>query len=105
MAYTGRGMKAVALVVCAALVAGCFGYNSSAKKWSYVGNTVLIAGGAAAITADRTSSTEPCTSTTGACPYNPPISGAMVAGVLLVVAGIAGIIYTVTRPTVRAPSR
>jgi hypothetical protein len=105
MAYTGRAMKALALVVCAVLTAGCFGYNSSAKKWSYVGDTVLVLGGGAAIAVDRTSSTEPCTTTTGACPYHAPVSGAMVAGVLLVTAGIVGIIYTITRPTLKAPSR
>lgn len=105
MSYTGAEMKAVALVVCTALLAGCFGYSSSAKKWSYVGDTALVLGGAAAIAADRASSPEPCMSTTGACPYNTPIGGAMIAGVMLVTAGLAGILFTATRPTAKPPSR
>lgn len=98
-------MKSVALLVCTALLAGCFGYTTSAKKWSYVGDTALVLGGAAAIAADRTSSPEPCMSTTGACPYNAPIGGAMIAGVVLVTAGLVGILYTATRPTAKPSSR
>ena len=105
MSYTDREMKAVALLVCTALLAGCFGYTSSAKKWSYVGDTVLVLGGGAAIAADRASSPESCNSTTGACPYHAPIGGAMIAGVMLVAAGLVGILYTATRPTAKSSSR
>src|SRR5438093_5964747 len=45
--YTRHSMKVMALVACFAL--GCFGYNSSAKRWAYVGDTILVIGGAAAI--------------------------------------------------------
>jgi len=47
-------MRVVSLVLCVALLAGCFGYNSSAKGWSYVGDAILIAGGAAAAAYDVT---------------------------------------------------
>jgi hypothetical protein len=94
-------MKAVALVVCLALLAGCFGYNSPAKKWAYVGDSVLIAGGGFAIGADVTSSPEKCTSTTGICPYNVPVGGAMIAGIMLVTAGLVGIVYNATRAPVK----
>jgi hypothetical protein len=94
-------MKAVALVACLALLAGCFGYNSPAKKWAYVGDGLLIAGGGVALAADVTSSPEKCTSTTGACPYNAPVGGAMVAGIVLVTAGLVGIIYNATRASVK----
>jgi hypothetical protein len=94
-------MKPVALVAFVALLAGCFGYNSSARKWAYVGDTVLIAGGGAAIAADVTSSPEKCMSTTGACPYNAPVGGAMIAGIVLVTAGVVGIIYNATRAPVK----
>jgi len=101
MSYTRRGMKAVAVLACLALLAGCFGYNSSAKKWAYVGDTVLVVGGGTAIGLDVTSSPDKCTSTTGICPYNAPVGGAMIAGIVLVTAGLAGIIYNVTRAPVK----
>ncbi len=89
-------MKAIALV---ALLAGCFGYNSSAKKWAYVGNAVLIAGGGAAIGADL--ATRPGACTGNNCPYQAPLGGGVVAGAVLVSAGIIGIIYNATRPEVK----
>ena len=94
-------MKAVAVLACVAFVAGCFGYNSSAKKWAYVGDSVLIVGGAAAIASDVTSSPEKCTSMTGICPYNSPVGGAMIAGIVLVTAGLVGIVYNITRAPVK----
>jgi hypothetical protein len=94
-------MKACALVACIALLAGCFGYNSGAKKWAYVGDAILLAGGGATIAAEETSSTPKCTSTTGECPYNAPIGGAMVAGIVLVTAGLVGILYNITRSDVK----
>ena len=101
MAYTARGMKAVALVACIAVLAGCFGYNSSAKKWAYVGDTVLMVGGAATIAVDVTSTPDKCTSMTGICPYNAPVGGAMIAGIVLVTAGLVGIVYNATRAEVK----
>jgi hypothetical protein len=94
-------MKAVALVACIALITGCFGYNSSAKKWAYVGDSVLIVGGAATIAVDVTSSPEKCTATTGICPYNAPVGGAMIAGIVLVTAGVIGMLYNATRTEVK----
>ncbi len=96
-------MKAAALVASIALAAGpgCFGYNSSAKKWAYFGDAVLIAGGGAAIGYGVAfPPTEVCSGP--GCPtYKPPVSGAVVAGALLVAAGIVGIIYNATRAEVK----
>lgn len=94
-------MRGVALVLCAALSTGCFGYNSSSKGWAYAGNTVLILGGAAAITGDVLTKDEPCMGT-GCSDFDLPFGGAMVAGALLVTAGIAGMIINATRPTVKS---
>ncbi len=100
MSYNREGMKAIALV---AMLAGCFGYNSSAKKWAYVGDTLLIAGGGAAIGADFATRPGPCTGNN--CPYQAPVGGGVVAGAVLVTAGLIGIIYNATRPEVKASSR
>jgi hypothetical protein len=80
---------------------GCFGYNKSAKRWSYVGDSVLILGGGGAIAADVLTKTEapPCMGS--ACPYESPITGAMVAGTMLVTAGLVGIVINATRPNVK----
>lgn len=93
----------IALVAC---LAGCFGYNKSAKRWAYAGNTVLILGGGAAIAADILTGDDagPTMSPTGQPqeePYSQPISGGIVAGALLVGAGIVGIIVNATRPNVK----
>jgi len=93
-------MRGVALVCIAALATGCFGYNSSAKKWSYVGDTVLILGGGAAIASDVLSDDAMCTGT-GCSDFDTPFGGAAVAGALLVTAGIVGIVLNATRPTVK----
>ncbi len=91
--------RVVALVACAALLAGCFGYSNSAKKWSYVGDTVLILGGGGAIAADLLTH-EPCEGVS--CPdFDPPFGGGTVAGVVLVTAGIVGMIINATREPVK----
>src|SRR5213078_4192689 len=42
----GTSSRALAaLMACALLLGGCFGYNKSAKRWAYVGDTVLLLGG------------------------------------------------------------
>jgi hypothetical protein len=93
-------MRSVALVVCLGLFAGCFGYNSSAKKWAYVGDSVLMAGGAAAIAGDLATRPGPCMGM--GCPtYTPPFSGALLAGTMLVSAGVFGMLFNATRPTVK----
>ena len=82
-----------------ALLSGCFGYNSSAKHWAYFGDSLLIAGGGAAIGLGITDKTD-C-KTTGASCYSSPVNGPMVAGAMLITAGIVGIIYNVTRAEVK----
>ncbi len=82
------------------VLAGCFGYNQSAKRWSYVGDAILIAGGGTAIALDVTQNKDaPCTGDN--CLYKPSIHGAMVAGVVLVAAGVVGIILNATRDNVK----
>jgi hypothetical protein len=92
-------MKSIAVLAAVTLLAGCFGYNSSAKKWAYVGDVVLIAGGGAAIGADLATRPGPCTG--NSCPYQAPIGGGVVVGSLLVAAGVIGIIYNATRPELK----
>jgi hypothetical protein len=92
-------MKAIALVLCVVLLGGCFGYNSSAKKWSYVGDTVLILGGGGAIAYDLTNKPEACVG--AGCPYMSPIRGGLIAGALLAGAGLFGIIFNATRDNVK----
>jgi len=82
-----------------ALLAGCFAYNKPAKRWAYVGDAALILGGGGAIALDVTSKEEPCMGDN--CPYKSPIHGAMVAGVVLVTAGLVGILFNVTRGNVK----
>lgn|SRR5690554_2362716 len=95
--------KLIALLTVLAFSTGCFGYNKSAKRWSYVGNTVLILGGGGAIAYDRlaTEKPDPGMTTTAKEPYEPPISGMLLAGAMLVAAGLFGIIFNATRPYVK----
>jgi len=95
--------KLVALVTLVAFTTGCFGYNRSAKRWSYVGNTVLILGGGAAIATDQLASSkpDPGLTMTAAKPYDPPFTGMLLAGVMLVGAGLFGMIFNATRPNVK----
>lgn len=91
--------RVVALVACAALATGCIGYDSSAKKWAYVGNTVLILGGGGAAAADILTH-EPCEGLN--CPdFELPFGGGTVAGAMLVTAGLIGLIVTATRDPVK----
>lgn len=94
--------RVVAVIACLALGSGCFGYNRSAKRWAYVGDTVLLLGGGAAIAGDLLLSEDdaPCMANR-ACPDQPPVSGALVAGVVLATAGLIGILINATRPTVK----
>jgi hypothetical protein len=95
----GFSRSAVALIAMVALLTGCFAYNKPAKRWAYVGDGVLILGGGGAIALDVTSKDEPCTGDN--CPYKSPIHGAMVAGVVLVTAGLFGILFNATRANVK----
>ena len=96
-----RGGLVAAFVACAVLASGCFGYNPSAKKWAYAGNTILILGGGGAIAADLLTKPEPSNNPSAPMTYEPPISGGLVAGAVLVTAGLVGIIVNATRPTVK----
>jgi hypothetical protein len=89
----------VAAIASVALLTGCFGYNKTAKRWAYVGDTVLVLGGGGAIAADVTSKDEACTGDN--CLYKSPIHGAMIAGAVLVAAGLFGILFNATRPNVK----
>jgi hypothetical protein len=97
------GQRLATVVALLALAPGCFGYNSSAKKWAYAGDTVLILGGGGVIAADQLTKGKPDMglTMTAAKPYDPPFSGALLAGAVLVTAGILGIIINATRPTVK----
>jgi hypothetical protein len=95
-------MRLVALVTVLALLGGCFGYNKSAKRWAYVGNTVLILGGGGAIAADQLGGeSEMSNVPTAAKTYDPPFSGVMLAGAMLVAGGLFGMIFNATRPNVK----
>ena len=95
----GFSRSAVALIAAVALFTGCFAYNKPAKRWAYVGDSVLILGGGGAIALDVTSRDEPCMGDN--CPYKSPIHGAMIAGVVLVTAGLVGILFNATRTNVK----
>lgn len=92
----------IVVILGAISLTGCFGYNRSAKRWSYVGDTVLILGGGGAIAADLLTKTDepPCMGR--ACPYESPFSGTLLVGAMLVTAGIVGIIVNATRPIVKS---
>lgn len=94
-----RTLAVLALVACAS---GCFGYNKSAKRWAYAGNVVLMLGGAAAIGADlATKESSPAPMANEMEPYEQPVSGSIVAGSVLVAAGLFGIIFNATRPNLK----
>ena len=94
------GKRAVALVACLALLAGCFGYNSSAKKWAYVGDSLLLVGGGAAIGWDLATRPGPCTG--AGCPmYTSKIDGGLLAGIVLASAGVFGFLFNATRSNVK----
>lgn len=96
------GMRVLALAATVAMLTGCFGYNRSAKRWAYVGNTVLMLGGGGAIAIDQTSTKPDAGLTmTAVEPYDPPFTGMLLAGAVLVAAGFFGIIFNATRPIVK----
>ncbi len=91
-------------LVLAIACTGCIGYSRPAKRWSYVGNTVLVAGGGTMITLDviSASGSECMANGPRPCPYEPPVGGQLVAGAVLVAAGVIGYVLTATRPTARS---
>jgi hypothetical protein len=103
--YAGcMGLRAIALgALLAFATAGCFGYNRGAKGWSYVGNSILILGGGGIIAADQLNKDKPDPNMVplpNQVEYDPPFSGALLAGVILATAGVIGILFNATRPTV-----
>lgn len=97
-------LRPTSALVAAALLSGCFGYNKSAKRWSYVGDTVLVLGGGGVIAADIvTRDSGPCMPImpNAPCAYEAPLTGALVAGAVLAAAGIVGFVVNATRPTVK----
>lgn len=94
-------MRVLALVTIVAFATGCFGYNRSAKRWAYVGDTVLILGGGGVIAADVTAAKPEQPPVGAAEPYDPPFSGMLLAGSMLVAAGLFGILFNATRPIVK----
>ena len=97
----GTSRSALAALATAALVTGCFGYNTSAKRWAYVGDTVLVLGGGGVIAGELLTSSECMPTPERPCGYAPPISGALLAGAVLVAAGVVGMIFNATRPNVK----
>ena len=64
------------LIASLGLLAGCFGYTPSARRWAYVGNTVLIAGGGATIALDVVNKDAPCMpdAMNNGCSYRSPMT-------------------------------
>ncbi|HVK89707.1 MAG TPA: hypothetical protein VM513_36545 [Kofleriaceae bacterium] len=95
---------AASVLVAATLLSGCFGYNKSAKRWAYVGDTVLVLGGGGVIAGDvLTRDSGPCMPVTPntPCAYEAPLTGAIVAGAVLAAAGVFGYVFNATRPNVK----
>lgn len=89
------------MVAVAALASGCFGYNQSSKRWAYVGDTVLVLGGGGLIAGDLLTQEDCMPMPLAPCAYEAPISGALVAGAVLVVAGVVGMVVNATRANVK----
>jgi hypothetical protein len=102
------GGAAVVLVL-AALLSGCWGYNRSAKRGAYVLDTILIAGGGGLIALGVMNPPKDCDEINPNLPPNPachdpvagPISGTLVAGTMLAVGGIVALVVNATRKNVK----
>jgi hypothetical protein len=78
--------------------ASCVGYSRSGKKAAYVVNSLMIAGGGAAIAADVwLLKPKDCMDDPGCVEPASSLGGAMVLGTMLAVGGLVGIIFTATR--------
>src|SRR5882762_9021204 len=60
MGVSRRAATAVASITLIAFLGGCFGYNKSAKRWAYVGDSILLVGGGTAIAIDVTQKESRC---------------------------------------------
>ncbi|HEY0192277.1 MAG TPA: hypothetical protein VGC42_14245 [Kofleriaceae bacterium] len=94
----------LALVAMLALLSGCFGYNRSAKRWAYVADSILLAGGAATIAIDVTQKDTPCMpdASGNGCTYQSSLHGTLVIGAVLAAAGLFGILFNATRDDVKS---
>jgi hypothetical protein len=79
------------------LAGGCFGYNRSAKRTAYVGDSFLIVGGGGVIAAELLLGKDECEGRGCVKPLS-PITGPLVVGAMLVTAGLVGILFNLTRP-------
>ena len=93
--------RIIALVAIIACASGCFGYNRSAKRWAYAGDTVLVVGGGGAIAADLFLTEDTSCEGEGCASFETPFSGVLVAGVILATAGLVGFLLNATRPEVK----
>jgi hypothetical protein len=93
----------VSAMLCVAMLTGCWGYTSSSKKWAYVGDALLIAGGGAALAYGVEDKPTACSG--NGCDYHSEIRGGEVIGVALIAAGLFGIVFNATRDTVKSQSR
>lgn len=89
------------------LSAGCIGYNRSAKRTAAVGDSLLIVGGGAVIGAELLwGGSDDCDPANPNCRMSTqadlgPVTGPLVAGTVLVTAGIVGLLLNFTRPNVK----
>jgi hypothetical protein len=99
--------RATALVLVVALMGsltGCFGYNKSSKGWAYVGDSILVLGGAAAIAEGATTSNKDMPCDDGCSVYTAPFSGMLLAGIVVATAGLFGFVLNATRTNVKGSS-
>ena len=90
-------------MLCVAMLTGCWGYTSSSKKWADVGDSLLLVGGAGALAYGVEDKPAACTG--DGCEYHSSIRGGEVVGVALLAAGLFGLLFNITRETVKNPSR
>lgn len=98
---------ALAIFLSAVFSSGCIGYNRSAKRTAAVGDSLLILGGGAVIGAELLwGGEDSCNAANPNCRMSTqedlgPVTGPLVAGTVLVTAGIVGLILNFTRPNVK----
>jgi hypothetical protein len=80
---------------------GCFGYNRSAKNAAYLGDSFLIVSGGSAIGAELLLGKDSCEGAGCTQPLS-PVTGPLVAGTMLVTAGIVGLLLNITRPLAKS---
>ncbi len=91
-----RAACALAILLCS----GCFGYNRSAKRTAYVGDTLLLLGGGGTLAAELLLGGDDCEGPSCMAELG-PITGPLVAGSMLITAGLVGLVLNITRPIVK----